>query len=46
MEEPLPPLQIDIAPLGLVGRRYLEAAARPLAAIAVLIDQHACQLGE
>ena len=46
MEEAPPPLPIDIAPLGLVGWRYLEAAARPLAAIAVLIDRHACQLGE
>jgi hypothetical protein len=46
MEEHPPPLLIDIAPLGLVGRRYLEAAARPLAAIAVLVDRHACQLGE
>jgi len=36
----------DTAPLGIVGRYYLEAAARPLAAIAVLVDRNTCQLGK
>jgi hypothetical protein len=50
LEEPPPLLPIDIAPLGnplgIVGRCYFEAAARPFAAIAVLVDRNTRQLGK